>query len=141
MVKHLNPTTQLCRLHIILYVKDQERSRDFYSELFKTGPTLDVDGMTEFTVLPNCILGIMPEAGIKRLLGPALPDPESASGIPRAELYVVVDRPKEYHERAVRLGAKELSPLAPRDWGHDAAYSMDSDGHVIAFACTSYRPS
>jgi hypothetical protein len=31
-------------------------------------------------------------------------------------------------------GAKELSAMAARDWGHAAAYSLDPDGHVLAFA-------
>ena len=28
----------------------------------------------------------------------------------------------------------ELDPLRARDWGHLAAYSLDPDGHVLAFA-------
>ena len=27
-----------------------------------------------------------------------------------------------------------IRPLAARDWGHTAAYSLDADGHVLAFA-------
>ncbi len=110
------------------------KSRDFYAALLDLIPTLDVPGMTEFAIQENCVLGIMPEKGIKRLLGDVLPDPESASGIPRAELYLLVNDPQQLHSRAVDFGAKELSPLLKRDWGHDAAYSLDLDGHVIAFA-------
>jgi hypothetical protein len=75
----------------------------------------------------------MPTDGIKRLLGPSLPDPARAD-VARAELYLVVDDPGDYHARALRAGARELSPLRERDWGHDAAYSLDPDGHVLAFA-------
>ena len=32
------------------------------------------------------------------------------------------------------LRACELSPLAPRDWGDEAAYFADPDGVVIAVA-------
>ena len=78
--------------------------------------------------------GIMPERGIKRLLGNKLPDPEVGSGTPRAELYLYVDDPHAAHRRALDAGARELSALAPRDWGDDAAYSIDADGHVLAFA-------
>jgi len=28
----------------------------------------------------------------------------------------------------------ELSGVENRDWGHRAAYSLDPDGHVLAFA-------
>ena len=29
---------------------------------------------------------------------------------------------------------KELSPMGLRSWGHLAAYCLDPDGHVLAFA-------
>jgi uncharacterized glyoxalase superfamily protein PhnB len=90
--------------------------------------------MTEFTLAEGAVLGLMPEAGIKALLGQGLPDPATARGIPRSELYLVVNKPGAHHERALAAGARELSPLARRDWGDDAAYSLDPDGHVIAFA-------
>ena len=91
--------------------------------------------MTEFRLGPGAILGIMPAAGIRRLLGKKLPDPSKAAGTPRAELYLLTDQPNIYHERALANGAKELSALSLRDWGHEAAYSLDPDGHVLAFAC------
>lgn len=89
--------------------------------------------MTEFEI-GGAVLGLMPEAGIKRLLGDGLPDPGRARGVPRAEIYLVVDDPAAYHARALAAGARELSPLTLRDWGHDVAYSLDRDGHVLAFA-------
>jgi uncharacterized protein len=76
----------------------------------------------------------MPEGGIRRLLGPALPDPAQARGCPRAELYLVVEDPAACHERALAAGAQELSTVAARSWGHVAAYCLDPDGHVLAFA-------
>ncbi len=63
-------------------------------------------------------LGLRPETSIRPLLRDALPDPARARGIPRSEVYLVV-------ERALLAGAVELSPLTPRDWGHLAAYSLD----------------
>ena len=77
----------------------------------------------------------MPEAGIVRLLGQEMPDPALANGIPRAEIYLLVDDPGAAHTRALAAGARELSPLRERDWGDVAAYAIDRDGHVIAFAC------
>lgn len=121
-------------VHTILYVKDQQKSSRFYSELFKIQPHLDVPGMTEFHLSEKHILGIMPEKGIKKLIGDGLPDPESASGIPRAELYFRVVNGEEFMARAIGLGAKLLSLFQPRDWGQSAGYVLDSDGHVLAFA-------
>jgi uncharacterized protein len=122
------------KAHLILYVKDQEQSKRFYTGVLAQEPSLHVPGMTEFTLNSDCVLGLMPERGIKRLLGESLPDPEAGNGIPRAELYLRVDQPGDYHGSSVKLGAKELSGLAPRNWGDIAAYSLDPDGHVIAFA-------
>ncbi len=50
-------------------------------------PTLDVPGMTEFRLFEDCILGLMPDVGIKRLLGNAIKNPADARGIPRAEVF------------------------------------------------------
>jgi uncharacterized protein len=95
---------------------------------------LDVPGMTEFALPGGAVLGLMPEASIRRLLGDKLPDPAAAGGAPRAELYLLVEDPGAYHARALAAGARELSPLQDRDWGHRAAYTLDPDGHVLAFA-------
>jgi hypothetical protein len=92
--------------------------------------------MTEFTLGNQVVLGLMPETGIKTVLGPALPDPGAGRGIPRAEVYLVVANPADCHTRALAAGPTELSPLAPRSWGNDVAYSLDPDGHVVAFAAT-----
>lgn len=120
------------KAHFILYVADQKAAAAFYERVLVVEPRLDVPGMTEFDVA-GAVLGLMPAAGIKKLLGDALPEPGPAT--PRAEVYLVVDEPGEYHRRALKAGAKELSPLKRRDWGHEAAYSLDLDGHVLAFAC------
>ena len=123
--------------YLNLYVAEQERSKAFYAAVLAAEPQLDVPGMTEFVLPTGAILGLVPEAAIKALLGPVLPDPALARGIPRAELYLLVEQPAAYHARALHSGARELSPLAPRPWGHTAAYSLDPDGHVLAFACRS----
>jgi catechol 2,3-dioxygenase-like lactoylglutathione lyase family enzyme len=124
----------MTKAHFILYVKDQARSTEFYRQVLDLLPALDVPGMTEFALADQCVLGLMPEAGAKRLLGEGLPDPAAGNGLPRAELYLLVPRPEDYHRRAIACGAIELSGLAIRDWGHRAAYSLDPDGHVLAFA-------
>lgn len=120
--------------YFILYVADQERSMLFYSAVLDMGPRLHVPGMSEFGLPGGGVLGLMPEQGIRKLLGPALPDPASGRGVPRCELYLVVDDPAAWHGRSLAAGARELSAPQPRGWGHRVAYSLDPDGHVLAFA-------
>jgi catechol 2,3-dioxygenase-like lactoylglutathione lyase family enzyme len=124
----------MTQAHFILYVADQAQSAGFYEAVLDAKPRLNVPGMTEFELAPGAVLGLMPEAGIKRLLGAGLPDPAQASGVPRAELYLLVSNASEVHARAVGVGARELSPVTLRDWGHAAGYVLDPDGHVVAFA-------
>ncbi len=120
------------RAHTILYVSDQRLATEFYSTVFDCEPDLNVPGMTEFRVSESFSIGLMPATGIQALLGDALPDPTPQ--VPRAELYLIVDDPETYHQRALTARAKELSPLQSRDWGDDVAYCLDLDNHVLAFA-------
>lgn len=122
--------------NFILYVADQKRATRFYEEVLACKPDLEVPGMTEFRLCGGAVLGLMPEAGIRRLL-PDMPDPARAQGIPRAEIYLSLEDPAVFHARALQAGARELSPLLPRNWGDTAAYSLDLDGHVLVFAAQS----
>ncbi len=119
----------------ILYVLDQEKSAAFYKRVLEVKPTLHVPGMTEFTLGHGAKLGLMPQKGIRALLGEDLPDPEKGRGIPRAEVYVQVDDPGAFHARAIECGAVEMAPPSLRPWGDVAGYCLDPDGHVLAFAC------
>lgn len=124
----------MMKAHFIFYVADQAASAAFYAAVLGKGPDLDVPGMTEFHLDEGAVLGLMPEAGIKRLLGDGFADPATANGIPRAELYLLTDDPEAFHRRALAEGARELSPLTLRDGGDEAAYCLDPDGHVLSFA-------
>lgn len=121
--------------HFILYVADQERSTAFYTAALGFGPRLNVPGMSEFALPGGGVLGLMPERGIRALLGLSEPLPSHAGSPPRCELYLVVGDPAAWHARALGAGARELSPPSLRGWGHVAAYAADPDGHVLAFAC------
>ncbi|TND08443.1 MAG: lactoylglutathione lyase-like lyase [Bacteroidetes bacterium] len=118
----------------ILYVADQQAAQNFYAEVLQLQPALDVPGMTEFNITAHCKLGLMPENGIAKILEPAMPHPAKGQGLPRCELYLLVDDVNAYAGRAKKAGAKIISEAAPRDWGHTVAYFADADGHVIAFA-------
>lgn len=120
--------------HVVLYVADQDRSTTFWQAALAIAPRLHVPGMSEFDLPGGGVLGLMPAAGIRRLLGSVLPDPAVDTAIARAELYLLIADPAAAHARALAAGARELSPLQPRIWGHAAAYALTPDGHVLAFA-------
>ncbi|MCU0727352.1 MAG: lactoylglutathione lyase, partial [Planctomycetes bacterium] len=60
----------MARAEFILYVEDPSRARDFYRVVLGADPVLDVPGMTEFALGPETFLGLMPKAGIARLITP-----------------------------------------------------------------------
>lgn len=117
--------------HFILYVEDQQRSADFYQTVLAGPPRLHVPGMTEFTLGPGSVLGLMPQRSVERLL-PVVA--RSEPRVARAELYLVTARPEAMLERARRAGAMMLSELQPRTWGASVGYCLDPDAHVLAVA-------
>lgn len=118
----------------ILYVSDQAVSCEFYTDILRQKPILNVPGMTEFQLTPSHSLGLMPNDGIARILGDAVPHPATGNGIPRCELYLFVENLSAWFEHAMRHGAKLISPMEYQDWGDRVAYFADPDGHIIAFA-------
>jgi uncharacterized protein len=122
---------QVLRSHLIVYVRDPEAAARFWRAVLACDPDLEVPGMTEFVLGPDLVLGLMPEAGILRLLPGCAP---LAGPGARTELYLVVDDPAAAAARALAAGARELSPLSPRDWGHDVVYVEAPDGVVLALA-------
>lgn len=121
-------------IEFILYVADQEKSKDFYKKILESDPVLHVPGMTEFLLKSNFKLGLMPEKGIKKILMDKTPDPRAGNGIPRCELYLKLPFISSYIERAIQAGATLVSEAADRDWGDRVCYLADPDGHIIAFA-------
>jgi len=118
--------------YFIFYVDDQTVSAAFYAAVLDLRPILDVPGITEFRLREGSILALMPLDSARRLVGD---EPFASPGrAPRAEIYLVVDDPEAYHRRALDHGAREVNPMQLRSWGHRAAYSLDLDGHVLAFA-------
>jgi uncharacterized glyoxalase superfamily protein PhnB len=118
----------------IFFVDNQAATTEFYSKVLLLEPTLNVPGMTEFTLPDGTKFGFMLNGGIKNLLGEKLPDPAKAAGIPRSEIYLMVNGAALYHKRAVENGAKEIQTLKAMPWGQEVAYSLDPDGHILAFA-------
>lgn len=118
----------------ILYVNSQEESTNFYRKIFRKSPDLNVPGISEFLLTDNCKLGLMPNKGIAKILSDKTPHPENGIGIPRCELYLLVDNLQLEFDNAKKAGAKLISPISKRDWGDKTCYFSDPDGHIIAFA-------
>ena len=125
---------KITQLEFILYVSNQEKSTKFYETILRQNPSLNVPGMTEFSLNEFVKIGLMPNEGIAKIITPILPHPTSGNGIPRCELYLQVENLETIFEEAKRAGAIEISPIALRDWGDTVGYVADFDGHVIAFA-------
>jgi catechol 2,3-dioxygenase-like lactoylglutathione lyase family enzyme len=124
----------MTKTQFIIYVKDQQKSTGFYTDVLLQKPSLHVPGMTEFQLSSDTKLGLMPETSIKKILREFVPDPSSGNGIPRCEIYLYVDSPTEYLLRAILSGAKKIDDEKDRDWGDSVSYCADPDGHILAFA-------
>ncbi|MFZ5554594.1 MAG: VOC family protein [Bacteroidota bacterium] len=122
------------KAEFILYVKDQEKSKSFWSAILEKEPVLHVQGMTEFMITENCKLGIMPEKNIARIISPAVEDPSLSSGKSRCEIYLYVNDPDLSLQKAISEGAHPVSKCENRDWGDRAGYCADPDGHIVVFA-------
>lgn len=118
----------------ILFVADQERSALFYATVLGRQPVLDVPGMTEFDLGQGAKLGLMPETGIARIIGARLPHPAQGNGLPRCELYLLVEDLDLAVAQCECAGATPVDAASDRDWGHRVAYFADPDGHVLALA-------
>ncbi|MBI5218930.1 MAG: VOC family protein [Bacteroidia bacterium] len=129
----------MTKIEFILYVADQQKSRNFYKQALQSDPVLDVPGMTEFQLSGDCKLGLMPEKSIAKILQDKTPHPSAGNGIPRCELYLYVDAVESCFTRAIDAGAKAVSEPLPRDWGDCVAYVSDPDGHIVAFAKKNYK--
>lgn len=121
-------------IETILYVSDQESSHLFYQKIFRREADLHVPGMTEFKLSDQCKIGLMPNKGIAKILADKTPDPQSGNGIPRCELYFLVNDVEKEFANALQSGAKLISPVLDRDWGDKVCYFSDPDGHILAFA-------
>jgi catechol 2,3-dioxygenase-like lactoylglutathione lyase family enzyme len=121
------------KAHVIFFVDDQARSTVFYRELLGIPPCLEVPGMTEFPLSETTVLGLMPRSGAQRLLGSVVAGASLQDGL-SGELYLVVEDPQTFQERALALGCRLLSPLQVRNWGHRVCYVISPDGHLLAFA-------
>lgn len=125
---------EIKHFEFILYVSNPEKSKHFYEILFNQKPTLDVPGMTEFTLNGFTKIGLMPNDGIAKIISPTLPNPELGNGIPRCELYLTISDLETNFQNILNHGATLISEISARNWGDTVGYVSDFDGHVIALA-------
>jgi uncharacterized glyoxalase superfamily protein PhnB len=119
--------------YFILFVQDQEISKDFYEKIFRKKADIHVVGMTEFIFSESCTLGLMPTKGVAKILEDdrildVQPD------IPRCELYFYVDDVEREIQNALAAGAVLKNSPTERIWGDFAGYIADPDGHIVGFA-------
>jgi len=123
-------------VEFILFVNDQNRSREFYRALLEEDPVLDATGMTEFQLTETSKLGLLLRENAGTILENEKLMEEAENNTPGCELYLFVENPALWLRRAVDAGAFMISEPKVRDWGDIVAYCNDPDGHVIAFAKT-----
>ncbi len=122
------------KTYIIIYVDDLDKTKMFYEILFDIKPIIDEPGMCEFELPNNTTLGIMPNSSFEKLFGEDYIFNEKKKSSPKFELYFQVKNPEAFHKKAKQLGALELRKFEKMDWGDRAAYSINHDGHILAFA-------
>lgn len=122
------------KTYFIIYVDNLDKTKMFYEILFEIKPIVDKPGMCEFELPNGLTLGIMPNSSLEILFGEDYIFNEKKKSSPKFELYFQVDNPEEFHKKARQLGALELRKFEKMDWGDRAAYSINHDRHILAFA-------
>src|SRR5690606_40565451 len=95
----------------ILYVENQAKSTEFYTQLFQMEPILNVPGMSEFQLNETTKLGLMPNSGIQKILQDKTPDPALGNGFPRCELYIFVEYLVVSFENAINYGSNLICSM------------------------------
>jgi len=119
---------------IIIYTSDQEKATGFYRTLLGADPILAVPGMTEFELNEGTKLGIMPAAGIVRILEGEISEPICSQDHVKCELYLSKENADQLYENSMKAGGISLGGFKLRNWGEEVAYCLDLDGNLIAFA-------
>ncbi len=117
----------------ILAVGDREASLAFYRAAFDWPTRVDAPVYTELELPDGRGLGLYQREDFAHNTNQA-PEVVPGGGISGTEIYLHCDDLPAAIERIRAAGARELSPLAPRDWGDEAAYFADPDGNVLVLA-------
>ena len=122
----------------ILAVQDLQSATRFYREAFGWPEPVSVPVYVEFNLPDGMRLGLYERNGFGRNTG-QVPSRVAPGELAATELYFHTDDIARAIERIRAAGARELSALARRDWGDEAAYFADPDGNVIVLAREAQR--
>jgi len=122
------------KTYFIIYVEDFAKTKIFYELLFNIKPVIDDPGMCEYQLSDGSTLGIMPNSSLEKLFGKIFEKQKNRKSLPHTEFYFIVEDALQFHNRAIQLGASEIRAFEKMDWGHKVAYSINHDGHILAFA-------
>jgi len=123
----------------IMVTADLPRAQAFYQQAFDWPLVVDEDRYVELGLPGGRGLGLCTREAFRDYTGEKARKPvqDKLSGV---ELYLRCDDLERTLSGLVAAGARELSALAPRDWGEEAAYFADPDGNVIV-AARPLRPT
>ena len=117
----------------ILAVERFHQSVEFYRAAFGWATSVDTPVYVELLLPGGQRLGIYERESFGRNTG-RTPEKVADGELAPVELYLYADDLVSTIERVRSAGGRELSPLAPRPWGDDAAYFADPSGNVLALA-------
>jgi catechol 2,3-dioxygenase-like lactoylglutathione lyase family enzyme len=119
----------------ILAVDDLSVSVAFYRAAFEWETRVETPVYVEFDVPGGSRIGIYAREPFGRNPG-LVPERIADGDIAPLELYFHAGDLVAAIARLKSAGARELSPLAQRAWGNEAAYFRDPSGHVLVLART-----
>ena len=114
-----------------LAVKNVDVSAKFYKTVFDWSVSFEIQDVLVNFVLPSGMDLMLYNREAYAKNTNHLPEIVPKNSISGTELYFHVDDLKEVISRLNSAGSTELSALAPRDWGDEAAYFADPDGNVL----------
>lgn len=118
---------------IVLAVKDFDKSKRFYSEVFGWEIIMELPVVVTFKCSESTELMIYKrENFVLNTNSNAIEIPQNLTS--GTELYIFVEHLDTIIERLKKLDAVELSEKKMRDWGDEVAYYADPDGNVVAVA-------
>jgi predicted enzyme related to lactoylglutathione lyase len=122
-------------VQVIFAVTEAERSARVYERVFAwpRDPLVDYTNYVELRLPEGGSLGLYERSGFASEVG-AEPAEVADGQVAPAYLYVRVDDVAAAVTALTDAGARPLSPIAQRGWGHEAAWFADPDGNVVAVA-------
>ena len=117
----------------ILAVDDVRASADFYRRALGWKIEVDVPVYVELVSEEGQRLGVYERQAFAANTG-LVPQGVAPGALSSTELYFYTDDMDAALTRLRDAGARELSPLAPRPWGDEAAYFADPSGVVLVVA-------